>query len=206
MKKTKLALVASAALLLIQLSARAGLIQDLDASDAASVKTNASGTVTNWLDKSGAGNAAVSSVGTVTYPSTNLLNGLAAVKFGPARSSLQLFSSAASAAWLNQSGSTNGFCVLVAFRCNALITSNWTDIIGNSSAVSSGFFLRYGYGSSGSMVAYLGGVGDTKSGAAVSPGDRVVYGFNYSATNGQYEFWDSKNQKSDFKTVANPAA
>jgi hypothetical protein len=36
------------------LSAHAGLIQDLDASLTASVKTNASGVVTNWVDQSSA--------------------------------------------------------------------------------------------------------------------------------------------------------
>ena len=35
-------------------SAHAGLIQDLNASLAASVKTNASGVVTNWVDQSSA--------------------------------------------------------------------------------------------------------------------------------------------------------
>jgi hypothetical protein len=40
--------------LVVSFTARGALIQDLDGSLAASVKTNASGMVTNWVDQSSA--------------------------------------------------------------------------------------------------------------------------------------------------------
>ena len=186
--------------LLTGLSAQAGLIQNLDGSLNAFVQTNASGVVTNWVDQSGSGNAAVPAVGAVTYSATNPLNGLKALNFGPSRSSLQLFSSAASAAWLNQSGGTNGFCVLVAFHLNTL--TNPADVLGNisGSTPSNGFSLRFE--SSGQMKANVGGNIIAKSGSYVVAGDTLVYALNYNAVSGQMQFWDSKNQATQLGNAA----
>ena len=186
--------------LLLSLTAHAGLIQDLDASFAASVQTNLSGVVTNWVDQSGSANNASTSLGSVTYPSTNLLNGLKALDFGPSRSSLQSFSSAASDAWLNQAGGTNGFCVLAAFHLRTL--TNPADILGNisGSTPSSGFSLRFE--TSGLLKANVGGTLVSKSANPVGASDTLIYAVNYNAVNGGIEFWDSKSQTSAFGTVA----
>ena len=181
------------------LSAHAGLIQDLDGSVAASVITNGAGAVTSWIDQSGSANNASASVGSVTYPATNLLNGLKALNFGPSRSSLQSFSSAASSAWLNQAGGTNGFCVLAAFHLRTL--TNLAEIVGNSSGnTPPGFLLRCEPG--GIMRAALGGVAITKSSPAAAAGDTLIFAFNYNAVVGQFEFWDSKSQVSASAYVA----
>ena len=183
----------------ISLSAHAGLIQDLDGSVAASVITNGAGAVTSLTDQSGSANNASTSAGSVTYPATNLLNGLKALNFGPSRSSLQAFSSAASSAWLNQSGGTNGFCVLVAFHLRTL--TNLSEVVGNSSGnTPAGFLLRCEPG--GIMRAALGGQVITKSSPAAAAGDTLIFAFNYNAVAGQFEFWDSKSQSSVWAYVA----
>jgi len=175
--------------------ASAELIQHLDASVSRSVITNRAGVVTEWKDQSSYNNDAKSGVGSVTYPSsTTLANGKVGLDFGSTRNTLSLFTAAEQDSWLNQSVRTDGFCVVVAFKCNALV-GKWNDMIGNSSVVSSGFQMRYSR--DGTMQAALGGKTIQKNGKQkVAAGDTIVYSFNYDASNGSYDFWDSKNNGS----------
>lgn len=181
-------------------SAEAVLIQHLDATIPSSVLRSGA-TVTNWLDQSGNGNHALKKNGTVTYPSTNTFaSGETGLKFGATGySNLELFSATESDSWLNQT-SKKGFCVLAAFKVDAII-SNANDVVGNSSSTASGFGFRYD--SSGVMSVYLGGVSlDKKYGKKTAAGDSMVYAFNYNAELGIYEFWDSKNYDSSVAKVA----
>ncbi len=175
----------------------ADLIQHLDATDAGSVTGSP---VSQWADQTSYNNDAASDIGNVYYPSTSLsASGLAGLDFGSSRNTLELFDVSGQDSWLNQT-SGSGFCVLIAFKADGLIGS-WSDLIGNSSAVSSGFGLRYS--DVGAMQAYLGGLTINKSGAVVAAGDTIVYAFNYSASGNSYEFWDSKSDSSMTGTVAN---
>ena len=172
-------------------------IQHLNATVAHTV--TGSNPVTEWADLSGYSNNAVSAFGTVTYPSTSLsASGLAGMDFSSSAGSLELFSAAASDSWLDQSAS-NGFAVVLAFKCDEVI-ANWNDLIGNNSEISSGFGLRYG--SAGQIVTYLGGQATTRSGNPIQAGDSVVFAFNYDAVNGEYTFWDSNNGDSVTVSVA----
>ena len=178
----------------------ADLIMHLDASVSGSVSTDASGVVTQWTDQSGLGNHALPLEGSVYYPSTSLFgSGFEGLDFGATRNSLILFSDTASDDWLDFNGDASantGFCVMVAFKCDGL-HSDWSDIIGNSSEVSSGFGMRYYNSSDPRMQAYLGGLTIQKTNALrVEVGDTIVYAFNYNASTGYYEFWDSKNNAS----------
>ncbi len=189
MKKTCfLALMAC----LLNFPAQAKLIQWLDATATGSVITNSSGVVTNWVDQSGAGNNALPAVGSVYYPSTSRsASGLAGLDFGVNRNSLTLFSAAASTNWLNCSSSTNGFCVLLAFKCDGLI-SDWTDLLGNSSTTGTGFFMRYwNTTNSGTYKINLGVNLPGVIGAAAA-GNTIIYALNYNASSGVWTFWDSK--------------
>ena len=179
--------------------ARAELIQHLDATITSSVTEDGNGIVTQWSDLSGAGNHATPSVGTVSYPSTSLSRtGKPGLKFGPTRSSLELFSGAESDSWLNQSANPNGFCVLVAFKCDGFV-NNWNDFIGNSSGVESGFGIRYS--EAGNFAAYM--MGTTGAGGTVAVNDTVVVGLNYNAISGSYTYWNSDN---GFANVGNKVA
>jgi len=165
-------------------------IQHLDATVSGSVTGSP---VTQWADQSGNGNDAANAEGSVYYPSTSLsASGLAGLDFGADRNSLELFDETGQDIWLDQS-SGSGFCVLVAFKCDALTTSR-IDLIGNSSSSDSGFGLRYT--SSGDMRGYLGGSSFNRGGSSIVAGDTIVYAFNYNAITGSYEFWDSKNNNS----------
>jgi hypothetical protein len=178
-----------------------GLIQHLDATVPGSVSGNP---VTQWADQSGSAVAydAIPAVGSVYYPSSSLSAsglGLAGLDFGDTLNSLELFTAGESDSWLNQV-SGNGFCVLVAFKCDSLNTGDWNDLIGNSAAIASGFGLRYS--KDGTMQTYLGGVMAQKNdGLKVAAGDTIVYGFNYNAGTGVYAFWDSKNSSAMNNTV-----
>jgi hypothetical protein len=178
------------------LSAKGSPVQHLDAAVSGSVTGFP---VSVWADQSGQENHAVSSLGSVYYPSARPSeSGLSGLDFGTNLNSLTLFDEADSDGWLNQRSSSNGFCVLIAFRVDGII-GNWNDLIGNSSSVDSGFALRYS--SSGALQAILGGT-INRGGLAVMPGDTVVLGFNYNAANGSYDFWDSKNDGSKTGSVS----
>ena len=172
-------------------------IQRLDASIGSSV--TGTNPVTQWDDQSGSGNHALQGIGSVTYPSAAVFeSGLTALDFGAVRNGLELFTSAESDAWLDQS-SGNGFCVFVAFRINSVI-SDPNDILGNSSGQGSGFGLRLT--NNGSLRAYLGGTVVTQGGAPGIAGDSIVYSFRYDPTVGEFRFWDSKNTTANFGSVA----
>jgi hypothetical protein len=173
----------------------ADLIQHLDATISGSVLGNP---VTQWTDQTGKNNHALPKVGSVFYPSTSKsASGLSGLDFGAGQNSLQLFDATGQDSWLNQT-SGNGFCVLIAFKCDSLV-GGWDDLIGNSSATGSGFGMRWS--GSGAMQAYLGGVTINKGGQSVAAGDTIVYGFNYNAATNSYELWDSKNESSMTGTV-----
>ena len=178
-------------------NAPAAEIQHLDASISASVLTNSLGVVTSWT--SGVGNNATPLDGSVTYPSTNLVNGLKALRFGSTnQTSLQLFSNTGSDSWLKQTTNTNGFSVLVAFRASPT-TPSYSDILGNTSDIKgTGFFLRL---EDGAPRVTIGGQSFTKTGANAVPGDAVIWAFNYNNKAGQGEFWDSESYSSSIYTV-----
>jgi arylsulfatase A-like enzyme len=180
-------------------------IQHLDAAEAgATVVTDVSDIVTQWIDQSGNGNDAFPDIGNIFYPGSSLsASGLAGLDFGSSRTSLELFTAAESDSWLDQSAGTDGFAVMVAFKCDAL-GSGWSDVLGNSSSTS-GFGLRYS--SSGQIAGYLGGqTFQSNGGNLIQPGDTVVVGFNYDAMQGEYEFWDSKNDIDHYGTIGNVSA
>lgn len=175
-------------------------LQLLDASVSSNVVGNP---VTQWLDQSGNDYHAVNDTGDVFYPGTSLSPlGKAGLDFGTGPTRLELFSAADAAQWLDQSGSTNGFCVLVVFKCDGLV-GTWNDLIGNTSAAANtttGFGMRWNQ--TGAMQAYLAGNSLNKGGEAVAAGDTIVFGFNYNAVAGAFQFWDSKNDSLEAKRVA----
>jgi hypothetical protein len=184
---------------------QAALIQHLDASLPGSVVTDADGLVSEWIDQSGSGNNAVIAREPVIYPSTSVsASGLSGLDFGTARYNLRLFESEDTDSWLNfDAGSggtaTGGFAVLIAFKADT-VRSEWNDLIGNSTTLDSGFLMRYG--SSGVMHVSLEGTIQKNAQLNVEDGDTIVYAFNYDATTGAYDFWDSKNNSSMTGTKA----
>jgi len=184
------------AMFLLGGAAQAALIQDLDATIPASVTGSP---VTEWADQSGNGNNAVNADGNIYYPSISVSpSGLAGLDMGPTANSLQLFSTQ-SDGWLNQN-SGNGFCVLVAFKCDALMTGDHNDVIGNASAaLTEGWGMRYD--TVGVLKAYLNGTTVTGAGT-VAAGDTIVMACNYDQSTGLYEFWNSKGGTITSTTVA----
>ena len=163
-----------------------GLIQHLDAGIEASISTDDNGYVISWIDQSPNGNDALTTLGSVLKHSEN---GIHWLDFGESRNSMRLFSNSASDSWLDQSAGTSGFCVIISFKA-VDIHDSWNDLIGNSSAVSTGYGMRFN--SSGSIQVYLGGT--TLGGPAVASGESMVMAFNYNASENSYEFWDSKSK------------
>jgi hypothetical protein len=166
------------------------LIQHLDASVEDSIATNNNGAVTEWKDQTANSNNATLSIGNI-YKVKEY--GIVWLDFGTARNSLELFSSGESGKWLDQSEGTGGFCVILSFK-SSYIHNDWNDLLGNSSVTSSGFGLRYS--SNGVVQAYLGGISINKTGLSIEQGDAVVFAFNYTASTGRYELWDSKSSSS----------
>jgi arylsulfatase A-like enzyme len=173
-------------------------ILHLDAAESgATVLTDGSNVVTQWADQSGSGNDAIPNIGSVYYPGSSLsASGLQGLDFGVARNSLELFNAAESVSWLDQSAGTNGFAVMIAFKCDAL-GSGYSDLLGNSSS-GSGFGIRYS--STGQIQSYLDGQVVQSGPNLIQAGDTVVVGFNYDAMQGQGELWDSKNDDSRYGT------
>jgi len=183
------------------------VLQHLDATDESSILV--SGTVvTQWVDQSSLSNDAVAFTGSVLYPSTlTSASGLTGLNMRSGLNALQLFPAGGSS-WLDQSSSTNGFCVMVAFTCDDLVLGVDNDLIGNSSDGSSGFGMRYT--AAGEIQAFLGGEQIVSTGHPVEAGDTLVFALNYNAAERTYDFWDSKNYtlvsgtlpKTDFSTAS----
>jgi hypothetical protein len=184
---------------LATLKGNAQIIQHLDAELEASVIRDSTELVSAWQDQSGEENHAIASSGKIYYLKGETEDEKSWLNFGSEQNKLELFSAEASDEWLDQSSGTRGFCILMAFKINGIV-SNWNDLIGNSTAVGQGFGLRYG--NSGNIHGYLGGKTINKGGNKLSVGDIVIYAFNYDATSGSYEFWDSKNGNSASGTVS----
>jgi len=183
-------------------------LQHLDATKMASVLLSGNA-VTQWVDQALAGNDAFPMSGTVFYPSVSFSeSGLAGLDMQAGHHNLELFSAAGSDIWLNQSTGTNGFCVMVALKCDAVNPGITNDIIGNSTDGMSGFGV--GYSSSGALSAWLGGTVIASAPNAVQDGETLILAFNYDAQTGNCDFWDSKNYsvavtnvpKSDFSTAS----
>lgn len=192
MQNLRISLLFICLLLIGTLTVSAQLIQHLDAGVSGSVLMDANNVVTEWLDQSGSGNNALALNDSVFYSVGSGENN-SWMDFRDTACSMQLFSSLASDAWLDQSSGSDGFCVIIAFQLDGIV-DNWSDMFGNSTAVSQGFGLRFSSG--GGIQAYLGGKTINKGGEDLSVGDKVVYAFNYNAGNDTYEFWDSKNGSS----------
>lgn len=180
-------------------------IQILDADVQGSVLVDGASAVTQWNDLSLRYEDfdATSDFGSAIFDGTAVSDmGLSMVDFGSENNRLELFSSDDSDSWLDQSAGTGGFTVMVSFDADSLV-GDWNDLLGNSTAVASGFGLRYSQ--TGVMQAYLGGVLTNKVGGSdlrVTPGETIVYAFRYDATTSRYSFWDSANHTSAFGTVA----
>jgi hypothetical protein len=196
---TKLRILAIAYLLALALPVRAELIQHLKVTNGSSLSTVAGGDVLSWADRSGFGKDAGSKVGTAAYPSSYLFpSGVAGVEFGPARTSLQLLNAADTDALLDFTSTAaghSGFAVMVSVRVGSLKTDDWNDLIGVTSAsTNGGFALRWSLG--GVIQAYMGGTVFQRPGSdvKVATGDSLVLIFNYDATTGLVQLWDSLNQ------------
>ncbi|MEO0509281.1 MAG: hypothetical protein AAF065_05435 [Verrucomicrobiota bacterium] len=150
--------------------------------------------VTDWYDLSTNDLHAGNAFGTIQYDSSTGM-----VDMGAARSYLELMSAAESDQFLDQSsGSSNGFCVMIAFKVRAMVGSSWNDLIGNSTAVSSGFGMRYN--ASGTMQAWINGKTLNRSSSPAQVGDTIVFALNYDPTTDSYDFWDSKNNSSSTRS------
>ena len=168
------------------------MIQNLDAANAASVTTNASGEVTLWADLSGNGNDAEPDVGIVRWPSASISqSGLSGMDMNTNKATLNLFSAAESDAFLDFTGgaiSNNGFCAMVAFKNDSIITNAG---FGNQIILGNGL-------DSFSMVLQADGNLQVTAGrlnnmpANVQEGDTVILAMNYKANTGQLEFWNSR--------------
>jgi hypothetical protein len=177
-----------------KVSGQTTLIQHLDATVEGSVVTDGSNAVTEWIDQTFYNNNATPSKGTIYKVQDGTLTWL---DFGNDRNVLELFSSAESDTWLDQSNGTDGFCVILSFKAIGL-SSDWNDLIGNSSATSSGFGIRYS--GSGSIKSYLGG--KTITGSNIEVGDIAVFAFNYNASTGIFELWDSNGKSTVSGSIA----
>jgi len=183
----------------------AALIQHLDASIPGSVITDVDGKVTEWIDQSGSGNNAVIAREPVLYPSTSVsASGLAGLDLGDKRYNLRLFDVEDTGSWLNfDAGSggtaTGGFAVLVAFKADSVLNM-WNDLIGNTTMLTEGFFMRYNQ--NGVLSGSVKGNIQKNAQEVVEAGDTIVLGLNYDAATGVCEFWDSKNNSSMTGTKA----
>jgi hypothetical protein len=94
----------------------------------------------------------------------------------------------------------SGFAVLVVFKANSIFEDNTRNqLIGDSSAVTEGFLMRY---DRGSMGACLGGTSVVKNGpcdAEMEAVDTIVLAFNYNAASGR---WSSTIPRATLRTLA----
>ncbi len=210
--RTKNLLIPSivAAMLATAVTTQASLIQWLTTTNVATIQTNATGAVTNWLDSSSTNHTINAGlvVGTNKWPSISLsTSGKPGVDLKVGRNGFRLWSVAAQDSWLDftQAGPAgaqgkSGFAMLVAFKVDSDVTNTaiQNTVIashGNPGAFSS-FVLKY---NTGYPTCYIGNGGsnpqfiNTNSSAALKVGDTVVFAFNYNAASGFWELWDSKS-------------
>jgi hypothetical protein len=192
------------------LTTNAALIQRLTTTNSASLQTNVSGVVTNWVDVSGNGNDTANagvSVNSPSYPGSSLsASGLSGVDVGATRNGFRLWTSGAQDAWLNFTGGASGnsgFAALVALKVDGSPTNLATrnTVIGNhgNPAANQSFVLKFESGFPTVFLNSSGGPGsgsqyiNTDASAALATGDTVVFAFNYDASTGFWELWDSKS-------------
>ena len=196
---TNLCILGIASVLALASPLQAALIQHLKVTDGSSVTTGTGGAVLSWADQSASLKNAAPKVGTAVYPSSYLFSsGKAGIEFGPARSSLQLLNATDTDALLDftsAASGNSGFAVMVAVRVGTLNTDDWNDLIGvTSGSTNGGFALRWSLG--GVIQAFMGGsiFQRPASDVKVKTGDSLVLIFNYDATTGLVQLWDSLNQ------------
>lgn len=179
---------------LLMMTASAELVQHLDATVADSVTGSP---VTQWADQSGSSNNAVKLRGNVYYPSSSLsATGLAGLDFGLTRNSLELMDGAEASALLDFSGAAagnEGFSILVAFKIEEL-TGQEQYILGTRHTLGH-LNLYVDYAGRITMTLNNAGLG-TSGNLPLSGGDTVVVGVTYEAATGNYQIWESKNNKS----------
>lgn len=168
------------------------LIQHLDASIEESVIIDESNNFTEWIDQSGNGNDAIPSAGNPGYTDEKTFpNGLKGIDVSGSRISLQLLSAEDSDSILNQSVNPRGFCIITVVYIDSIIDT-WNDLIGNSSAVRSGFFMRYS--ESANSVANLGSTVKVGS-KEIHTANAVMLSFNYDAVSSEFTYWCSENEE-----------
>lgn len=188
--------------------------QWLDASDASSVTTNASGELTLWADKENSYDAEQGSTGPglpelpVLWPSASLSgSGLAGMDVRTNRSNILALNMEDTTALLDFSGDAalnNGFSVLVAFKADYIFDDpdegNIRNVVlgtAENAAGANGFGMRY---DRGDMQVFMNSDGintllekDDVGDLDVKAGDTIVFAFTYKAADGAMKFWDSKN-------------
>ena len=179
-----------------RLAAQTGLIQHLDASVEESILTGSNNEVTLWNDLSEAGNNAIPQIGTV-YKVTE--GDRVWLDFGESRNSLQLFGSAASDSWLDQSAGAGGFCIFLVFKISSF-HSDWNDILGNTSTALEPYGFGMRYSKSGSAQNYLAGI--RQDGPQLEPGDVVIFALKYDASANIASFWNSKLDAEVSKSIS----
>ncbi len=199
--------------------ADASLFQHLDASAPGSL-VNLGGQLT-WIDRSGNGHNAIDTStgsGSVSLSNDDSIfpTGLPSVRFiGSGWNNygrLQLLSSSASDAVLNQAGpNPTGFSMLVVAKGDAgAAASDWNDLLGNTTDVGDGAFLmRYNAGN-GVFQGALGGltVQNNYQGQNNYSGAATVLAFNYdpSQPNGEITLASSLNGYSQTFNLSSQAS
>lgn len=172
------------------------LLQNLDATNAASVTVTNGNDVVSWADLSGNGNDAVDGDAStpVLWPSASLSQtGLAGMDMRTNSATLNLFSVADTDAFLNFQGgavSNNGFCVMIAFKADNVQTSVAHQIVLANGANFDNLCLRLEQ--NGDLEALLDGV-TVNNNTGMQDGDSIVMALNYKANSGWMEFWDSRS-------------
>lgn len=185
--------------------------QWLDASDASTVTTNASGELSLWEDKENAFNAVQGPKGpglpelNVLWPSASLTgSGLSGMDVRTNRSPITALDKDDTKVLMDFSSDAalnSGFSVLVAFKADSVFQDNTRNIIlgtAENTGGNNGFGLRY---DRGDLQAFLNSSGvntliekDALTDLPVIAGDTVVVAFSYTAADGAMSFWDSKNE------------
>lgn len=165
------------------------------------------GHVTSWADQTPNNNNATANgimpdsglIGVTAQGAVNFSGQTAADSTAGARKRMLVSDAAFDSSLLGFSGTTGGFAALISFADASVLTSadGWRDIIGNSSAVSGGFFIRYNNPLNdtdglGSLTWNLGG-GDVGGGGGtldnvIAAGDSVKAGISFDNSTGAVIF------------------